>query len=292
MILVTGATGAVGSELVRLLTQKRAPVRAFVRNPEKARSRLGPGVEIVVGDLDRPESLDAAFHGVDRMFLLSSPGQGAATLQGNAIDAAKRAGVRHIVKMSAVESVPNSPVRLLRVHAEIEQKLEASRVPYTNLRPHSFMQSTFASAGTIASQGVMYMPAAGAIPPVDVRDIAAVAGEVLTTSGHEGVTYTITGPEVLTYAQMAAKIGAAIGRPVQYVEIQAAAAREAMLAKGMSEWIADGLIELFALYETGRASFVTDVVETVGKKKPTAFDQFARDYAPRFAGERVPAPAA
>jgi len=291
MILVTGATGATGSELVRLLTQKKAPVRAFVRNPEKAASRLGPGAEIVVGDLERPESLDAALRGVDRLFLLSSPGQRAAVLQGNAIDAAVRAGVQHIVKMSAVESVPDSPVRLLRVHAEIEHKLETSRVPYTNLRPHSFMQSALASASTIASQSVMVAPAAGAFPSVDVCDIATVAAEVLTTSGHEGVTYTITGPEALTYAQMAAKIGAAIGRPVQYVEVPAATLREGMLAKGMNEWIVDGLIELFALYAAGRATFITDVVETVGKKRPITFDQFARDYAPRFAGQGVPAPA-
>lgn len=291
MILVTGATGATGSELVRLLIRKGAPVRALVRNPEKARSSLGSGVEIAVGDFERPESLEGAFHGIDRMFLLSSPDQRAATLQGNAIDAAKRAGVQHIVKMSAVESVPNSPCRLLRLHADVEHKLESSRVPYTNLRPHTFMQTTFASAATIATQGVLYAPPSGAFPPVDVRDIAAVAAEVLTTSGHEGVTYTITGPEALTYGQMGSKIGAAIGKSVQYVEVPPAAVREALLARGMSEWIADGLIELFALYATGRASFVTDVIETVGKKRPITFDQFARDYAARFAGQKVPAPA-
>ena len=291
MILVTGATGAVGSELVRLLTRKQAPFRVLARNPETARSRLGSGAEIVAGDFERPETLDAALRGVDSLFLLSSTGERAATLQGNVIDAAKRAGARHIVKMSAVESVSNSPVRLLRAHAEIEHKLDSARIPYTNLRPHSFMQTMLASAETIASQGMMYAPAAGAFPPVDVRDIAAVAAEVLTTSGHEGVTYTITGPEALSYAQMASKIGAAIGKPVQYVEVSPAAAREAMLARGMSEWIADGLLELFALYATGRASFTTDVVETVGKKRPTTFDQFARDYAPRFAGQGVPAPA-
>jgi uncharacterized protein YbjT (DUF2867 family) len=292
MILVTGATGATGSALVRLLVGKKAPVRALARNPEKAKTRLGPGVDIVLGDFDRPESLDLAMRGIDRMFLLSSPGERAATLQGNAIDAAVRAGVRHIVKMSAVESVSNSPCRLLRVHAEIEHKLESSGIPYTNLRPHSFMQSTFAFAETIASQGKFYAPAAGEFPLVDVRDIAAVAAEVLTTPGHEGMTYTITGPEALTYTQVASKIGAAIGRPIQFVEVPSAAVREAMLAKGMSEWIVDGLIELFALYATGRASFITDVVETVGKKRPTMFDQFAAESAPRFAGQGVPAPAA
>jgi len=292
MILVTGATGAVGSELVRHLTRKGVPLRALARSPEKAKSRLGPAVEVVRGDFDRPESLNVALRGVDRMFLLSSPDERAAILQGNAIDAAVRAGVGHIVKLSAVESVSNSSCRLLRVHAEIERKLEASGVPYTNLRPHSFMQATFASAATIASQGVMYGPPAGAFPSVDVRDIAVVAAEVLTTSGHEGVTYTITGPEALTYAQMASKIGAAIGRPVQFVEVPPAAVREALVAKGVSAWIADGLIELFALYSTGRASFITDVVETVGKKQPTTFDEFARDYGSRFAGQGVPAPAA
>jgi len=290
MILVTGATGATGSELVRLLRLKGVKLRVLARDPERAKSRLGAGVEAVPGDLERPESLDSAMGGVERVFLLSAPDPNASVLQGNAIEAARRAGVRHIVKMSAVESVPHSPCRLLRVHAEIEQKVAASGIPFTNLRPQSFMQNTLAFAHSIASQGAFYAPAGGAIPLVDVRDIAAVAAEVLTTPGHEGVTYTLTGPEALTNSQVAARIGIAIGKPVKHVEVPLEAAREAMLGMGMSEWLADGLVELYALGATGRVSFITDVIETVGKKKPIAFDQFARDYAAKLSGQGVPSP--
>jgi uncharacterized protein YbjT (DUF2867 family) len=290
LILVTGATGATGSELVRLLTLKGAKIRVLARDPDRAKSRFGTEIEVAPGDLERPESLDSAMRGVDRVFLLSAPGPDAGVLQGNAIEAARRADVRHVVKMSAVESVLHSPCRLLRLHAEIEQKLAASGIPFTNLRPQSFMQNTLAFAPSIASQGVFYAPAGGAIPLVDVRDIAAVAAEVLTTPGHEGATYTLTGPEALTNSQVAARIGIAIGKPVKYVEVPSAAAREAMLGMGISEWLADGLVELYALGATGRISFITDVVEAVGKKKAIAFDQFARDYAAAFSGQGVPSP--
>ncbi len=288
MILITGATGSTGRELVRRLTTQGARVRALVRNPEKAGAKLGPGLELAAGDLEMPDTLDEAMKGVEKVFLLSPTDPRAVELQTNAIERARRAGVKHIVKMSAVESAPDSPVRFLRVHAQIEERLARSGVPYTNLRPHSFMQNTLGYASTIASEGKMYAPPGGAYPPVDVRDIAAVAAAVLTSSGHEGKTYTITGPEALTHAQVAEKIGRALGKEVKYQEIPPAIAREVMLGIGMSEWIVDGVLELFRLYDEGEASYVTAVIEEVARKKPITFDEFARDFAGAFAGQGVP----
>jgi len=282
MILVTGGTGKTGRELVRLLSSHGARFRVLARDAKKARSRLGNDVEIFEGDLERAGSLEPAMQGVERIFLLSSPDPGSPTLQKNALEAAKKAGVSYIAKMSAVDASPTSKSRFLRLHGEMDATLTKSGVTYTLLRPHSFMQNTLGFAPTISTQGVFYTPPSAPVPVVDIRDIAAVACSVLLENGHEGKTYTITGPESLTYAQMGAKIGAAIGKPVQHVEVPPEAARAGMLGVGMPEWIVDGLLELYA--HLG-APEPTRVTEQIAGKEPITFDQFAREHAPAFRGD-------
>jgi uncharacterized protein YbjT (DUF2867 family) len=282
MILVTGATGKTGRELVRLLGSRGVKFRVLARNPGKGRSLFGEKVEIVAGDLARSESLDEAMRGVERLFLLSSPDPSAPTLQENAVAAAKRNGVKYIVKMSAVDASPQSPSRFLRLHGEMDQALARSGLTCTYLRPQSFMQNTLGFASTISTQGVFYTPPSQAVPLVDVRDIAAVACASLLENGHEGKTYTITGPEALTYSQVGEKIAAAIGKPVRHVEVPPEAAREGMLGAGIPEWIVGGLLELYA-YE-GKNE-VTRVTEQIAGKTPIPYDQFAREHAPVFRGE-------
>jgi uncharacterized protein YbjT (DUF2867 family) len=284
MILVTGATGKTGRELVRLLVSKRARFRVLARDTAKARSLFGDGVEIVAGDLGRVETLDRAMDGVERIFLLSSPDPGAPVLQENVVASAKRNGVNYLVKMSAVGASTDSPSRFLRIHGEMDASLAKSGITCTYLRPHSFMQNTLGFAPAIAGQGVFYTPPSAAIPVVDVRDIAAVACAVLRENGHEGHTYTITGPEPLTYAQMGEKIGAAIGKPVRHVEVPPDAARAGMLEAGMPEWIVGGLLELYAHLGGEKVSRVT---EQIAGKSPITFDEFARDHAAVFRGERA-----
>ena len=281
MILVTGATGKTGSELVRLLSAAKAEFRVLARNPGKAATLFGDKVKVVAGDLGRSETLDGAMQGVERLFLLSSPDPGSPALQKNALAAAKRAGVKYVVKMSAVNADTKSKSRFLRLHGEMDEELARSGFTCTVLRPHSFMQNTLGFAPTISTQGAFYTPPSKPTPLVDVRDIAAVACSVLLENGHEGKTYAITGPESLTSAQVAEKIGAAIGKPVRHVEVTPEAAREGMIGAGYPEWIADGLLELYA-YLGGEPP--TRVVEQIAGKKPITFDQFARDHASVFAG--------
>jgi uncharacterized protein YbjT (DUF2867 family) len=281
MILVTGATGKTGRELVRLLSSRGARFRILARNEEKARSLFGNGIDLVSGDLGRLETIEPAMRGVERLFLLSSPDPGSPRLQENAIAAAKRAGVTTVVKMSAIDASPNSTSRFLRLHGEMDQALARSGLTCTILRPHSFMQNTLGFAPTISTQGVFYTPRSAALPLVDVKDIAAVACATLIENGHEGKTYTITGPETLSYAQVAEKIGAAIGKPVRYVEVPPEAAREGMLGAGIPEWIVGGLLELYSELGNDKVSRVT---EQIAGKKPIRFDEFARDHAAAFGG--------
>ena len=210
MILVTGATGLTGSELVRRLSAKGIPSRALVRNPAKATHlALLPNVEVVEGDMARPDSLTEALRGVDRAMLISSSDPTMVETQSSFIDAAKKAGVRHVVKLSGIIPELDSPFRFARMHAEIEQRLEASGVPFTHLRAGEFMPSYFRQVPSIVNRGILALPMADArIASLDIGDLAEVSIAVLTTSGHEGKTYPITGPESLSMSEVAEKLSA------------------------------------------------------------------------------------
>jgi uncharacterized protein YbjT (DUF2867 family) len=285
MILVTGATGNTGMEVVRLLTRSGARVRALVRNPEKAPTISGGGVETAAGDLEHPESLARALAGIEKVFLLSTGDPRQVELQGNLVTAAKKAGVKHIVKMSALGAALNSPVSLVRWHAQTEAQIEKSGIAFTHLRPHFFMQNMLMFAPSIAKEGAFYAPMKdGRISLVDTRDIAAVAAKALTEKGHEGKGYEITGPEAHSFAQLAEKISAATGRSVRYVDVDPSAAREGMHGMGMHDWLIDGMLGLYAHFAAGKAAAVTDVVPRVTGAPARSFDHFAKEHAHVFKG--------
>src|SRR6478609_10262210 len=174
MILVTGGTGAIGNELLRLLSQAGIPARALVRNPNKAQEL--PGITWVVGDLARPETLAAAFEGAQKLFLLTHYFEDMVELQHNAIVAALAAGVTHVVKVSAFAATPHSRAPIGRWHYQIEKELQESGMGWTILRPHHFMTNLIAQAEYIIKDGVVYSASGdGRIPYIDPRDIAAVA---------------------------------------------------------------------------------------------------------------------
>jgi uncharacterized protein YbjT (DUF2867 family) len=282
MILVTGATGKIGGELVRQLSAKGVAVRALARDPAKAAALKAPGVEIVRGDLGELASLDAAMQGVERVFLLSGVDQRQAELQANVVNAAKRAGARHIVKLGAAGTSLDSPITVARLHAQTEKDIEASGIPYTFLKPALFMQFLLTHAPTIKNDGAFYMPMRdGKVAMVDVRDIAAVAATVLTSSGHEGKAYTLTGPEALSMSEAAQKLAAAIGKPVKYVDVPPDAARKAMVAQGIPAWFVEDLLKLMEVFAAGYAATVSPDVNNVTGQART-FDAFARDFAHAF----------
>jgi uncharacterized protein YbjT (DUF2867 family) len=287
MILITGATGTVGSDTVRQLAATGAKVRALARNPEKAKGMLGSGIEIVAGDLGDPASLDAALHGVEQAFLLPPVGENAVALQENFIAAARRAGTKQIVKLAALGAALDSPVPFLRQHAEGRRMLEAAGIPFTELQPNSFMQNLFVAAPTIAAEGVIYQPAADAkISHIDARDIAAVAVKSLTGTGHEGKTYPITGPEALSFEEVAAKLSAVLSKPVRYVNVSPGDYRQGLLQYGVPEWQADAVVALYAFYREGKGAVVTHAVAEVTGRAPISLDRFLRDYAQVFRGAR------
>jgi len=298
VILVTGATGLNGAELVRKLSARGVAVRALVRNASGTNaakaaelSRLA-GVDVAEGDMARPDTLVPALIGIDRAMLISSSNPTMREDQAAFIDAAARAGVRHVVKLSGIIPDVNSPFRFARMHGEIERHLEASGMAFTHLRAGEFMHAYFRQVPSIVNRGALALPMADArIASIDIGDIADVAADVLTGSGHEGKTYPITGPDALTMTEVAAALSAATGKPIRYVDVPPEDARAAQIAAGMPAYLADGLAELFAERRKGKEETVSSVIPTVFKRRPMSFADFARRHAAIFRGEQ-PAPRA
>jgi uncharacterized protein YbjT (DUF2867 family) len=286
MILITGAAGTTGSEVVRLLTAKGVRVRAMVRDPEKAKRFTGPGVETVVADLARPATLDPALRGVDKVYLVSSPDPRVSQLHGHLIDAAKRAGVKQVVRLSASGAATNSPTPFLKWHGETDERLARSGISFSLLRASFFMQNLIGLRAMIQHDGVIRLPAKeGKIAPIDTRDVSAAVAAVLTSEGHSGRIYDVSGPESLGFAEMATRLGKAIDREIRYEDVPPETVREAWLAAGKPEWLADGFVDLMAYFATGAAADVTGGVEKLTGVKPRSFDTFAKDFAGAFAAQ-------
>jgi uncharacterized protein YbjT (DUF2867 family) len=287
MILVTGATGLNGGELIRKLSARGVPVRGMARDAAKAAALAAlPNVEIVEGDMARPESLAAPLRGIDRAILISSSDATMLDVQSNFIDAAKRAGVTHVVKLSGIMPERDSAFRFARMHGEIEARLEASGIPFTHLRGGEFMPAWFRQAPSIAATGTFMLPMENArIASIDVGDMAEIAALTLTGSGHEGKIYHLTGPEALTMAEVAERLSAATGREVRYINVDPQAHRAANLSRGMPPYLADGLVELFAERRNGKeATVYADAGGLLGRR-PVSFSEFAERNAAIFRGD-------
>jgi uncharacterized protein YbjT (DUF2867 family) len=283
MILVTGATGTNGTEILKRLATGDMQVRAMVRNRERASTIALPHVEVVEGDFDRPETLLAALAGVERAFLLTNSSERAESQQIAFIDAARQSGIAHVVKLSQFDADVNASGRFQRYHAVVEAALQESGLAYTILRPNLFMQGLLNFRSTIATQNAFYAAAGDAkVSIVDVRDIADVAIAALTEPGHEGKIYDLTGPQALTHTKMAEDLSETLGRQVSFIDIPAEAMRNALLGLGFPEWQAEGLIEDYAHYRRGEAEAVTFGVQDAIGKAPRRFEEFTRDYAAMF----------
>jgi len=283
MILITGATGKVGYELVKKLSALGQPVRAFVRNRDHAQAIAFPGVEFAEGDFTKPVAITRALTGIDRLFLWIPPSAEVEAQQRNFVDMARLNKVKHIVKLSQLGADAHSPARFRRYHGLIENHIRKSGVPYTFLRPNLFMQGLLNFRPTISSQCALYAPAGNAkVSVVDARDIASVAACTLTESGHEGKAYEITGPEPLTHTQMAHQLSYALRKPVRFVDVPLDIMRDMLLSFRMPAWRVDGLLEDYERYCQGDASVVTSAVRHITGNDPISFSQFARDYAPSF----------
>jgi len=285
-ILVTGATGSNGGAVMQNLVALGVNLRALVHHESKAQAIKDTGVEVVIADYLQPETLDAAFEGVDKIFLVTPWDPDAAKMASNAIAAAKRSGNPHIVRLSEASPPPIDVLRGGVLHAEIDAELEASGLPYTLLRPTYYMQNTMAAGQSVSSDGMIYMPFKdGKLGMIDIRDVAETAAKVLTEDGHEGKTYVMTGPESIGLDDVANELSNALGKEVKYVNVPLEAARESMIGMGMTEWTAEMFCEYMDNHSKGVSDYTTSEVEELTGHAPIAFGTFARDFASYFSGD-------
>ena len=279
-ILVTGATGKVGSAAVAALRQRGIPVRALVRDPERATRSADLGAQIVVGDLTSASSLDAALSGISSVVLVS-PAVPAQEI--NVIDRAVLAGVRHVVKATSKASA-DSPIARRRGQIEIETSLLTSGLGYSLLRSNAYMQNTFALVPAInASGGFGSSAGHGRIGMVDARDVGAVAAQIAShPAEHVGKTYHLTGPELITYTDVATVLSEILGRPVTFRPTTAEQDIAAMVGAGIPEPIAAMNAQAFGLTATGDAEWLSDDVPSIIGRPARSFREFALDHAALF----------
>ncbi|NCF21265.1 MAG: NmrA family NAD(P)-binding protein [Haliea sp.] len=281
-ILVTGATGNTCSGLIPALRGAGVDVRALVREEANAQSLREIGVEVVIGDLDQPETIAPAVEDVDKIYLLTWNGPTQAKQAKDVIAAAKNAGNPHIVRHSMWGSEKS---RIVQQGDEVEETLKSSGLPWTILRPTFYMQNTMMAAQTIASDGMLYWDTGdGKLGMIDVRDIQDSAFAVLTGSGHEGRSYILTGPEAISMHDVADTFSKVLGKDVTYVNVPHEASLESMVNMGFPEWIARGYGELMEGFSEGFANSTTDNVEKLTGHPPRSFEQFARDFAQVYGG--------
>ncbi|MEQ9618998.1 MAG: SDR family oxidoreductase [Deltaproteobacteria bacterium] len=284
MILLTGATGTTGRRVARRLSKWGYKFSALVRDPEKAQNLKSSKIELIKGNLDKPDSLKRAMDGIEHAFLLSPNTENQVRLEKNFIEAARESGVRYIVKYSAIGADPNSHCDLLRWHGESEEYLEHSGLRYSIVRPNIFMQNFVNFYGVpIRENREFHLPLKDAkCGWVDVRDIGRLIAKILTQNGNAEKIYTVTGPESLSAEELADIFSHALGKKVKYIDIKPKEFKKDLLSGGVSETLASAYTELYKLVSDGLCDVVTDTFYETTEKQPRTFDEFVDDNLSEF----------
>lgn len=278
-ILVTGATGTIGSEILRLFAdEKHMPVRALVHTASKATDIAAKGVQPFIGAFEDRASLDAAMTGVNTVILVTSANPSAARQASNAIDAAVEAGVRKIVRISAIKADPAGPTDNTIQHGRTEAEIAASGLAHVFLRPNFFMQNMFLAAQSIAESGSFFFGMGdGCMGMIDTRDVAACAVKCAKSEEWDGQTLELTGPEAISFHDVAGILTALGGQSFTYVPVAPQAVFGTISDAGWGEWLAGISRDYASAYSSGWGDFTTRHVLSVCGRLPRSFRTFAEE---------------
>lgn len=287
MIFVTGGRGwHLGREVVQQLTGAGHRVRVLAESAGEGKALEGPNTEVVVGDCERPETFAHALDGVDAAMMITRNSLKFIEIEMNFIEAAKAAGVARVVKLSALGADANDETQVKRSHGRTEEMLKRSGLKWTILRPHFFMQNVLWFTDEVRARGAISLPLrAVRLALVDFRDIAAVAAKCVTQAGHESKTYTLSGPELLSFDDVAATLGRAVGIPIRYNDMPPDEFRELLIAMGRPAWHAESMTRSYVLMSRADEQITGDIERVLGRQ-PASFERVARDYAHFFGGKR------
>lgn len=283
MILITGATGKTGGEVARQLAAADIPFRALIRNPDKAEELNSLGAELVFGDIADKVFLSRALSGIDKAFLVMANDEQQLILEKQFTDAAVTAGVQHLVYLSSLESVPESKKPITQNHVAVENHIRESGLTWTIMRPTFFMQNFEASAPRIKEAGQIVMPVGnGTVSPTDLRDVGEVIRETLTKTGHENKSYDLTGPELLTFVEIAERFSKILGTPVEFVDQPMEEFAELLRKIGLSEWRVDAVCKELEAISAGVVDHTTDTIEELLGRPPFSLEQYITDHLSLF----------
>jgi uncharacterized protein YbjT (DUF2867 family) len=283
MILLTGATGKIGSETAKALAAKGVKARALVRNPEKAAALKALDIDIAVGDAGDAASVRQALAGVERLLILLPNSQRQGELEQQLVDLAAQAGVRHVVKMSSMEAMASATSPIPQIHWASEEHIRRSGLAWTMIKPNFFMQNLLASARSIKENKSFSMPMGnGKTAMSDARDIGAVTAEALSGKGHEGKGYEITGPELLTFGEVAERFTDALGTKITYIAADPAAYKEILKKVLPNEWHANAVSDLFRGIAEGGLRRTTDTFKKLMGREPISLARFIQDHIGAF----------
>lgn len=281
--LITGATSSISSEVIRHLKGSGAHIRAMIRNPEKAEPLVRQGVDVVIGDLDKPETLPDAFKGVEKAFILTPPSDRAPAQFSNALWAAKKAGVKHVVRLSAFGADYDAPTINGRHHALSDNELEVSGLSWTIIRPHFFMQNLAMAAEGIKKEGKLFFALAdGKMGMIDTADIALFTARVLAEDGHSGKIYTITGPQSVSMAEFAEILSENLGKEVEYIPVSIDTAICEMKEAGVDQYSQNVLKDYLYEYSRNWGDVTTADFKNVTGKDPRTIDAFIKSHLEIF----------
>ncbi|MDQ2710718.1 MAG: SDR family oxidoreductase [Acidobacteriota bacterium] len=275
MILLSGATGTIGSRIRKILSDAGQEVRCLVRQPLAEHNGSDANVEYVAADLARRETLHPAFAGIDTLFLLTPVAPNQLDMERNLLEAAVSQHVRRIVKLSVLGAAPDSEMTFGRIHGQMEQQIRTSGCQWTFLRPNMLMQNLFWYRDALRN-GVLSLPlGTAAVSHIDAEDVAAVASEALIHEGHSGRIYELTGPRSITGDETVAILSAQLGKSIRYEPISLSTFREELQKRGDPDFVANAEYELFDLWSRGAGDVVTNNVPQITGHEATNLAHFA-----------------
>jgi uncharacterized protein YbjT (DUF2867 family) len=288
VIVIFAATGNVGLPLALSLARAKAPVRALVRDCTKAQLLADAGVELVEGDLCRKDDVHRVLIGATRVFVNTPIHDDMERMQIDIIDRCAQANVKYVVRLSTPASAIESSMTVGRCHGAIDAALTATRVPHALLKPVLFMQN-FLKYESVWEEAALYAAAGdGKIAAIDARDIADVAATLLLEDSPRTGDFLLTGPKTLSFAEMASAIGRALGSEVRYHEVTPESARHYITKGGTPGWLADDLLQMYAMMKLGTTAQTVDTVREVARHDARTFEAFTRDAVDRFRGGPLP----
>ena len=275
MILLTGATGKTGSATAKALNEKGITFRALIRNEEKRGDIESLGGEVVIGSIEIKEAVDQSMVDVETALILLPNSDNQLSLEKQLVDSAKQAGAKRVVKMSSIEATPDATSPIPKLHLESEEYIKQSGLSWTMIKPNFYMQNLLSSAGTIKDQGKIFLPMGeGKTGMIDTTDVGKVLAKVLSEDGHESMNHEITGPEILSFNEVAEIFSKGLDKQVDYVDVPLAAYKETLGQFLTNQWHLDAVIDLFKGIADGGIEEKTDTYSELMGESPKSLSEF------------------